>query len=320
MNIKVPKEKEDDYDGPIHTVITPDGKQLTLPPGSAPFIGKVKIDDGPIDEATPGKIMEKIYSGGALAAKTVVDEEGNKKWATLGDIIKEKNKESNTISDLVSIMEKNEKILTVEEKKVLVKAKATQEEERTSISKESKSPTMSELIQQREEEEAKSKAPIDPVQEGAITEDDMSPLSSSIDPMYLDSVKVTEEELKDFFTKCIMEDEAFIKTYYIKAPGDMQDIPVILRSRKASETSDIIERLSKKTDTGVSIVRSMNDFNLAASLVSIGQKKYDDVRLNLDERVHIIEEMPGPKKSILWDFMAQFDLLVEKLRRAHVNF
>lgn len=300
MNINIPKE-DDGYDGPVHTLTTPDGKQLTLPRGAAPFVGKINLGEGPVDKTTTGKVLEKIH-GIALETKAPADKEVDKKRATMGNVLHNPKPSEKFKAEAGSALNTEG-------------AAAANADDYVD-----KDQTMAKLIQQRDEEERKATAPVDPVEEGQITEDTVSPLSTPIDPLYLDDIKITEEDLKEFFTKCIMEDEPYTKTYYIKAPGDMKDVPVVLRSRKASEISDIIERLSKRTDTGVSVVRIMNDYNLAASLVTIGKRVYDNIDLDLDERVHIIECMPGPKKSILWDFMSQFDLFIEKLRRAHVNF
>ncbi len=273
MDVKIPN----DYDGPIHTVISPSGKKVVLPPGSAPFIGKVNIEG---EEVSEKAIFKKIVetSSGVLKDSNKKDE----KWADIGKDLKTKSKQ-----------------IPIEK-----------------------------YITQEEEKERKKNEPYDPVPKAIIKvtdkEDSIKEEKENLEAPRMEHDPITEveisaEEILSFYDNCIMRREAFTKTYVIKAPPGRKDTKVILRTRTGEEASKILDVLGKSENAGVNIIRIMNDYNLAASLVKIGGDTFDS-GLSLEERVFVIEKMPGPFKAILWEFIANFDNVVEKIRRTHVNF
>jgi hypothetical protein len=124
--------------------------------------------------------------------------------------------------------------------------------------------------------------------------------------------KPTQEDIIDFYDKCIMQRKRFMKTYHI---GKM---PVVLRTRKGKEVTQVFSKLSELKTSGIDSVRLLNDCNLAFSLYSMNNENYD--KGTLEERLEVLDEFDSTLKATLWDMMSTFNLYVEELRKVHVNF
>ena len=124
--------------------------------------------------------------------------------------------------------------------------------------------------------------------------------------------EIEKDDFKRFFDLVIMQEKPFTKEY------KLGEVPIVFRTKsgiEAKETTGKIENVEKFTPTTIGLA---NDCNLAFSLVSIGDKKYDEG--TLDQRLTIVENMPAPKKMLLWEYCNNFHEYVEKLRVSYRNF
>lgn len=121
-----------------------------------------------------------------------------------------------------------------------------------------------------------------------------------------------DRDKKTFIHDLVINGQSFTKKYNFT-----EDVIVVMRTHKGYETSEVIKRTAKN-DNGLVMIQTMNDCNLAFSLVSINEMGYD--KGTLDERLKIIEEFPTPKKSMLWNVLSKFNEYVDKLRKEVETF